>query len=66
MAIKVVELHHTGVRIDARDQSLAALQDFYSGVLGLAHDEGRPTIPGIPGMLLSIGIVRSTTRLNWS
>lgn len=57
MAIKVVELHHTGVRIDAKDQSMAALQDFYSGVLGLAHDEGRPTIPGIPGMWINVGEV---------
>ena len=57
MAIKVVELHHTGVRIGARDQSMAALQDFYSGVLGLAHDEGRPTIPGIPGMWINVGEV---------
>ena len=57
MAIKVVELHHTGVRIDAKDQSMAALQDFYTGVLGLAHDQGRPTIPGIPGMWINVGEV---------
>ena len=57
MAIKVVELHHTGVRIDAKDQSMAALQDFYTGVLGLAHDQGRPTIPGIPDMWINVGEV---------
>ncbi len=55
MAIEVVELHHTGVRIDAGKQ--AAVEDFYSDVLGLGRDEGRPTIPGIPGAWINVGEV---------
>jgi catechol-2,3-dioxygenase len=55
MAIKVVELHHTGVRIDAGKQN--AVENFYSSVLGLSRDEGRPTIPGIPGAWINVGEV---------
>ncbi len=55
MAIKVVELHHTGVRIDAAKQN--AVEGFYSSVLGLGRDEGRPTIPGIPGAWINVGEV---------
>ena len=55
MAIKVVELHHTGVRIDAAKQS--AVEHFYASVLGLGRDEGRPTIPGIPGAWINVGEV---------
>ena len=55
MAIEVVELHHTGVRIDAGKQK--AVEDFYSSVLGLGRDEGRPTIPGIPGAWINVGEV---------
>jgi catechol 2,3-dioxygenase-like lactoylglutathione lyase family enzyme len=55
MAIKIVELHHTGVRFDAGKQN--AVEDFYSSVLGLKRDEGRPTIPGIPGAWINVGEV---------
>jgi catechol 2,3-dioxygenase-like lactoylglutathione lyase family enzyme len=57
MAIKVLEIHHTGFRVDAESRSMNALQDFYTGVLGLARDESRPTIPGIPGMWINVGEV---------
>ncbi|MDP3240211.1 MAG: hypothetical protein Q8M69_07270 [Reyranella sp.] len=57
MAIKVLELHHQGVRIDAGDKTIEDLKNFYTGVLGLEHDTGRPEIPGIPGMWINIGEV---------
>jgi catechol 2,3-dioxygenase-like lactoylglutathione lyase family enzyme len=57
MAIKVLEIHHTGMRIDGAAETMDALQGFYTGVLGLARDEGRPTIPGIPGMWINVGEV---------
>ncbi|HJQ55739.1 MAG TPA: VOC family protein [Vineibacter sp.] len=57
MAIKVLEIHHTGVRIDVAGEKLAAAEDFYTGVLGLAADRGRPTIPGIPGAWINVGEV---------
>ena len=46
MAIKVLELHHQGVRIDADDKTIEDLKNFYTGVLGLEHDT-RPS--GNPG-----------------
>ncbi len=57
MAIKVLEIHHHGVRIDAGDKTIEDLKNFYTGVLGLEHDTGRPEIPGIPGMWINIGEV---------
>jgi catechol 2,3-dioxygenase-like lactoylglutathione lyase family enzyme len=57
MAIKVLEIHHTGFRIDAEDRKMKALEGFYTGVLGLERDPGRPTIPGIPGMWINVGEV---------
>ena len=57
MAIKIMEIHHAGVRIDADDGSMRALESFYADVLGLRKDEGRPEIPGIPGMWINVGEV---------
>ena len=57
MAIKVLEIHHHGVRVDAGDKTLADVEKFYSDVLGLKRDEGRPEIPGIPGMWINVGEV---------
>ena len=57
MAIKVLEIHHHGVRVDAGDKTLAEVEKFYSDVLGLKRDEGRPEIPGIPGMWINVGEV---------
>ena len=47
MAIEILEIHHTGVRIDTGAQKLAATETFYKDVLGLERDVKRPTIPGI-------------------
>ena len=57
MAIEVLEIHHTGVRIDTGAQKLAATESFYKDVLGLHRDEKRPTIPGIPGAWINVGEV---------
>ena len=57
MAIKVLEIHHQGVRIGADEKTLADLENFYAGVLGLERDKGRPEIPGIPGMWINVGEV---------
>ena len=46
-----------GVRIDADDRTMGALESFYADVLGLRKDEGRPEIPGIPGMWINVGEV---------
>ena len=57
MAVKVLEIHHTGYRVDAAAELLGAAQDFYANVLGLERDTGRPTIPGIPGAWINVGDV---------
>jgi catechol 2,3-dioxygenase-like lactoylglutathione lyase family enzyme len=57
MGIKVLEIHHQAVRVDMGERPLSAVYDFYGDVLGLSHDEGRPTIPGVPGMWLNVGNV---------
>src|SRR5438309_14841 len=57
MAIEILEIHHTGVRIDTGAEKLDATKGFYKDVLGLPHDTGRPTIPGIPGAWINVGEV---------
>jgi catechol 2,3-dioxygenase-like lactoylglutathione lyase family enzyme len=53
MAVKVLELHHHGIRVrpDEADKSMA----FYRDVLGLVPDPGRPNIAGIPGYWMDCG-----------
>ena len=53
MAIKVLELHHHGVRVNP-ERTHEALA-FYQDVLGLSPDPGRPGIPGIPGYWMDVG-----------
>ena len=55
MPVRVVEIHHQGIRIDGDEAALAANLDFYQGLLGLAPDEGRPAFPGIPGFWINVG-----------
>ncbi len=57
MAIKVLEIHHQGVRVEVDDKTLGEVEKFYTDVLGLERDKGRPEIPGIPGMWINIGDV---------
>ncbi len=57
MAIKVLEIHHTGYRLDTGAEKLEDTASFYSDVLGLHRDKGRPTIPGIPGLWINVGEV---------
>ncbi len=51
MSIKVVELHHHGIRIGTTPNEVEQARNFYTDVLGLATDSGRPNVPGIPGIL---------------
>lgn len=52
MAVKVLELHHVGLRIahDVADP----MRDFYRDVLTLAQDTGRWHIPGVHGYFLDV------------
>jgi catechol 2,3-dioxygenase-like lactoylglutathione lyase family enzyme len=53
MAIKVLELHHHGIRV--RPEKADECKTFYEDVLGLRADPGRPNIPGIPGYWMDCG-----------
>ena len=64
MPIKVVELHHHGIRIGMSDEDLAKARSFYGDVLGLEQDTGRPEIKHIPGMWMYVGDGEHTTQLH--
>src|SRR4029079_16674577 len=57
MAIEILEIHHTGVRIDTGARKLADTETFYKDVLGLDRDNKRPTTPCIPGAWVNVGEV---------
>ena len=64
MAVKVVELHHHGVRIGTGPTDLERARTFYTEVLGLGVDPGRPDIPGIPGLWLDVGGSGSRSQIH--
>ena len=55
MAVKVLELHHHGIRVGPSTEDLSKALAFYRDVLGLTPDPGRPEIPGIPGYWMDLG-----------
>jgi len=55
MAIKVLELHHHGIRIGPDAGAVKKAYDFYHEVLGLDADGGRPVIPTIDGYWMDVG-----------
>lgn len=64
MAIKVLELHHHGIRIGKEEDDVEKARTFYSDVLGLETDAGRPTIPGIPGFWMYVGEGENTAQIH--
>jgi len=55
MAVKVLELHHHGIRVGPSPEEVAKARKFYGDVLGLQHDAGRPHIPTIDGYWMDVG-----------
>jgi catechol 2,3-dioxygenase-like lactoylglutathione lyase family enzyme len=55
MAVKVLELHHHGIRVGPSPQEVEAARRFYQDVLGLDPDPGRPHIPSIAGFWMNVG-----------
>jgi catechol 2,3-dioxygenase-like lactoylglutathione lyase family enzyme len=55
MAVKVLELHHHGIRIGPSSEEVDKARTFYGDVLGLEHDAGRPHIPTIDGYWMDVG-----------
>ena len=55
MAVKVLELHHHGIRVGSTESDADRALAFYREVLGLSPDRGRPLIADIPGYWLNVG-----------
>jgi catechol 2,3-dioxygenase-like lactoylglutathione lyase family enzyme len=55
MALKVLELHHHGIRIGPSPDDVKKAASFYQDVLGLSPDPGRPHIPSIDGYWMDVG-----------
>ena len=64
MPIKVLELHHHGIRIGKSADDVTKAQEFYTDLLGLQADSGRPNIPGIPGFWLYVGNDQNTAQIH--
>jgi catechol 2,3-dioxygenase-like lactoylglutathione lyase family enzyme len=55
MAVKVLELHHHGIRVGPSLSDVKKAYCFYHDVLGLDADPGRPVIPTIEGFWMDVG-----------
>ena len=55
MAVKVLELHHHGIRVGPSEPEVKKALTFYHDVLGLEPDPGRPFIPTIDGYWMDVG-----------
>ena len=55
MAVKVLELHHHGIRVGPSEGEVQKALGFYHDVLGLAPDPGRPKIPTLEGYWMDVG-----------
>ena len=64
MSIKVVELHHHGIRIGTAPEEVEKARQFYTEVLGLQTDPGRPNIPTIPGFWMYVGQGEQTAQIH--
>ena len=64
MPIKVLELHHHGIRIEPSADAQVRAKAFYSDLLGLEADEGRPNIPGVPGFWMYVGEDEQRTQIH--
>ncbi len=64
MPIKVVELHHHGIRIGTTTEEVEQARQFYTDVLGLQTDPGRPNIPSIPGFWMYVGQGEQTSQIH--
>src|SRR5262245_32297198 len=53
--IKVLELHHHGIRIGITPEEVESGRRFYTEVLGLRADPERPNLPGVPGFWMFVG-----------
>ena len=64
MPIKVLELHHHGIRIGTSSEDVEKARNFYADVLGLETDTGRPDIRGIPGFWMYVGDAQHSAQIH--
>jgi catechol 2,3-dioxygenase-like lactoylglutathione lyase family enzyme len=64
MPIKVLELHHHGIRIGPSDDAVKHAPHVAGDVLGLETDQGRPNIPGIPGFWMYVGNEQNSAQIH--
>lgn len=55
MPIRIVEVHHCGLRIEPDVEAVEKARAFYGDVLGLQPDPGRPDFSDLPGFWLNAG-----------
>ncbi len=53
--MKVIGILHPALRVDPSEEAIAAAHAFYAGLLGLAVDPRRPTVPTFPGFWFNVG-----------
>jgi len=64
MPIKVLELHHHGIRIGTTPEQVESGRRFYTDVLGLEPDPERPNLPGVPGYWMFVGHDEHTASIH--
>jgi len=64
MPIKVVELHHHGIRIGTTPDEVENGRRFYVEVLGLEADPQRPDLRGVPGFWMFVGSEEHTASIH--
>jgi len=64
MPIKVLELHHHGIRIGTAPEEVESGRRFYTDVLGLHADPERPDLPGVPGYWMFVGNDENTASIH--
>ena len=64
MPIKVIELHHHGIRIGTKPEEVETARRFYTDVLGMQPDTARPEIPGVPGFWMYVGENEQKTQIH--
>ena len=64
MAIKVIELHHHGIRIGTTPDQVEQARQFYTDVLGLQPDPQRPVLRGVPGFWMFVGDEKHTASIH--
>ena len=64
MSIRVLELHHHGIRIGTTKEEVESGRRFYTEVLGLQADPERPDLPGVPGYWMFVGNDENTASIH--